>query len=117
MSGEIESFGGEGPHEVRFGTGEAAQTVWFKRDLWFDRTDGTSWLVWAQERSWAGDELPTDQDAETIGSIVVTHPAVMAFIDQLGELLVNPARFHHEPQFGADAGSSTPAEQRARSTE
>ena len=101
MPNEIESFGGDGPHEVRFGTGEGEQTVWVKRDVWFDRNDGESWLVWAQVRSWAGDELPTDAEADSLGSIVVTHPAVMAFIDELGELLVNPARFGHEPEFAA----------------
>ena len=101
MVNEIESFGADGPHEVRFGTGEAAQTVWFKRDLWFDRSGGDHWLVWAQVRSWAGDELPTDQEAESMGSIIVTDPTVMAFLDQLGTLLVNPARFGHEPHFAA----------------
>ena len=115
MSNEIEAFGGDGPHEVRFGTGEAAQTVWVKRDLWFDRDDADNWMVWAQVRSWAGDELPTGQEAESLGSIVVTHPAVMAFLDQLGQLLVNPARFRHEPRFGTDAGPSHPEAPGARS--
>ena len=35
MSNEIESFGGDGPHEVRFGTGAGEQTVWVKRDVWW----------------------------------------------------------------------------------
>jgi hypothetical protein len=117
MSNEIESFGGEGAHEVQFRTADGLDTTWVKRDLWFDRTDGQSWLVWAQVRSWAGDALPTDQDAELLGSIVVTHPAVMAFIDQLGELLVNPTRFRHDPRFGEESGPSHSAEPDARSTE
>jgi hypothetical protein len=108
MHSEIEAFGGDGPHEVRFRTAAGTDTTWVKRDLWFDRTGGESWLVWAQERSWTGDELPTDHDPEALGSIVVAHPAVMAFLDQLGALLVNPARFRHEPTF-AEAPTPPPS--------
>ena len=104
MSRHIEAFGGDGSHEVHVNTDQGEQTVWIKRDLWFDRDDATSWVVWAQQRSWEREDPPVEgeREATTLGSIVVTHPAVMAFIDQLGELLVNPARFRHEPEFAGE---------------
>jgi hypothetical protein len=101
MCSAIEAFGGDGAHEVRFGTDHGDQTVWVKRDLWFDRDDAQNWVVWAQERPWGADHPPAEREV-ALGSIVVTHPAVMAFIDQLGELLVNPARFRHEPRFAEE---------------
>jgi hypothetical protein len=82
--------------------------VWVKRDLWFDRDDDTSWIVWAQHNAWDRDEPPAEGESEatTLGSIVVTDRVVMAFIDQLGELLVDPARFRHEPRFTGDSAVS-----------
>jgi hypothetical protein len=101
MSKSIEGFGGDGAHEVRFRTDQGEQTVWVKRDLWFDRNDGESWIVWAQHHAWEHDEPPAEDEPEaaTLGSIVVTDRVVMAFIDQLGELLADPARFSDEPKF------------------
>jgi hypothetical protein len=112
VSKRIERFGGGGAHEVLFGTGQGEQTVWIKRDLWFDRDDGTNWVVWAQQRSWDNDRPPSEDDAEgsTLGSIVVTHPAVMEFIDQLGKLLVNPAGFSNDPRFVEDPARVDDAE-------
>jgi hypothetical protein len=104
MCSAIEAFGGEGAHEVRFGTVQGEQSVYVRRDLWFDRDDARSWVVWAQHRAWEHDDTPADGDAEaaSLGSIVVTHPEVMAFIDQPGELLVDPARFRHAPEFAEE---------------
>jgi hypothetical protein len=101
VSKGIERFGGGGAHEVLFGTEQGEQAVWVKRDLWFDRDDGTSWGVWDQQRAWDNGHPPAEDGAEgaTLGSIVVTHPAVMEFIDQLGKLLVNPAMFSNDPRF------------------
>ena len=108
MTRAINAFGGDGAHEIHFQTVEGEQSVSLKRDLWFDRNDDQSWIVWAQHRSWNTDAPPAEDDPEaaTLGAIVVTHPAVMAFIDQLGELLVNPARFRHEPEFAEDPARS-----------
>jgi hypothetical protein len=108
MPRSIEGFGGDGPHQVNVRTSQGEQALWVKRDLWFDRNDGTSWLVWAQQRSWESEEPPAEDDPEaaTLGAIVVTDPVVMAFIEQLGELLVDPARFRHEPRFVADSDAA-----------
>jgi hypothetical protein len=94
-------------YEVHFAQDQRAPTVSITRDLWFERTDGQSWLVWAQERSSTGDDsLPdADTDIDALGSIVVTHPTVMAFLDQLGTLLVNPARFRHAARFAEDSAT------------
>jgi hypothetical protein len=104
MSRNIEGFGGDGAHAVRFGAPQGEHIVWVKRDLWFDRNDGESWVVWAQHHAWDRDDPPAEDDDEatTLGSIVVTHPAVMAFLGQLGELLADPARFQHDPEFAED---------------
>ena len=112
MTSPIESFGGAGPHEVHFRADNVDQALWVKRDLWFDNADGTGWLVWVQHRSWEHDDPPTEGDAEaaSLGSIVVTHPAVMAFIEQLGTLLVDPVKFKHGPTFAADPLPADPME-------
>jgi hypothetical protein len=64
-------------------------------------------VVWAQQRSWDGG-TPAEDDAEgtTLGSIVVTDPVAIAFLEQLGALIVNPAAFQHEPVFAQDAPRS-----------
>jgi hypothetical protein len=113
MSKVIEGFGGDGSHEVHVRADQREQIVWVKRDLWFDRNDDKSWIVWAQHRSWNGDDPPAEDESEatTLGSIVVTHPAVMDFIDQLGALLIDPGRFSDEPEF-AETRSSTPHAER-----
>jgi hypothetical protein len=110
MGKSIGGFGGDGSHEVHVNTDQGEQTVWVKRDLWFDRNDDKSWIVWAQHRSWSDDDPPADGEGEatTLGSIVVTHPVVMAFIDQLGALLVDPGKFSDEPEF-AETGSQASA--------
>jgi hypothetical protein len=112
MSKHIEAFGGDGSHEVHVSTDQGEQTVWVKRDLWFDRDDDKNWIVWAQHRSWEREDPPVEgeREATTLGSIVVTHPAVMAFIDQLGALLVDPARFSDEPEFAGDPARPDTAE-------
>jgi hypothetical protein len=101
MGKSIEGFGGDGSHEVHFRTDQGEQTVWVKRDLWFDRDDDKNWVVWVQHRRWNEDSPPAEDEGEgaTLGSIVVTHPAVMDFIEQLGALLVEPTSFRHEPTF------------------
>ena len=48
MTSSINAFGGDGAHEVFFQTDEGEQSIWVKRDLWFDRNDGTNWIVWSQ---------------------------------------------------------------------
>jgi hypothetical protein len=105
----IDGFGGDGAHEVHIMTDQGEQVVWVKRDLWFDRDDDRNWVAWVQHRDWEHDGLANEDDDEaaTLGSIVVTDPAVMAFIDQLGELLIDPTRCRHEPEFGEPQAQST----------
>ena len=98
MTGRIDAFGGDGAHEIHFGTGEHDHTQWLTRDLWFDRDIDGKWIVWAQSKLPASQDAVDDEDSD-IGSIIVTHPAVIAFIDQLGALLVDPGKFSHEPRF------------------
>jgi hypothetical protein len=114
-SKSILGFGGDGPHEVHIRTDQGERTLWVKRDLWFDRDDDKNWIAWVQHRSWDDDDPPTDDEGEaaTLGSIVVTHPAVMAFIDQLGELLIDPQEFRDEPEF-AEPRALRPAEELSR---
>lgn len=110
MNRSIDAFGGDGPHEVWFASADGEQSLWVKRDLWFDRSGNQSWLVWAQTRAWGTEEPPAEDDPNTtFGSIVVTDPTVMAFLDQLGELIVNPGRFRHEPRFGEPAKEAAPS--------
>lgn len=94
MSVPIEAFGGDAVMEVLFATTNGRQAIVIKRDLWFDRADTHRWLVWAQERSRDSEALPTENTA--LGAILVTHPQVMAFLDQLGALLVDPGAFQHD---------------------
>jgi hypothetical protein len=104
----IDSYGGDGEYEVRFRTGDGTHAVWVRRDVWVDRGGEERWVVWAQERSW-GNHLP-DEDEAALGSIVVTHPVAIAFLEQLGELLVDPRKFRHEPEF-ADTPLVAPSEE------
>jgi hypothetical protein len=111
----IKGFGGDGSHEIHIRTDQGERTLWVKRDLWFDRDDDKSWIAWVQHRSWSDDDPPAEGEGEaaTLGSIVVTHPAVVAFIDQLGELLIDPSRFRDEPVF-AEPRALRPSEERNR---
>jgi hypothetical protein len=106
----IKTFGGDGEHEVRFRTEAGQKAVWVRRDLWFDRDDSGKWVVWAQQRprSEDGPLQEGDVEAQTLGSIVVTNPVVIEFLEQLGELLVNPVAFRHEPHFDGVQGDVDP---------
>ncbi len=81
-------------------------TLSLSRCLYFDRDIDGGWLVWT-----AG---PDDLDDEVVemGAIVVRDPAVIAFLEQLGQLLVAPQRFAHEPRF-AEGSRSRATEQDA----
>jgi hypothetical protein len=72
------------------------------RELWFDQDIDGKWLVVASKDGATGPDGDHDYDAD-VGAIVVTDPRVVAFIELLGELVADPARFAHEPRFEADA--------------
>lgn len=80
------------------GEGNGEVTVVLRRDLWFDHDIDGRWLVWAQGDTVGGADGHADQ-AENLGAIVVNDPTAIAFIDMLAQLLVDPAKFGHEPVF------------------
>jgi hypothetical protein len=95
----IHTFGTAGsPHftvRVTPDGSTSAMTLTFTRCLYFDRDIDGGWLVWA-----AGPDGHGDEAAET-GAFVVRDPVVTAFLEQLGQLLLAPRRFAHEPVFAA----------------
>ena len=99
MEPGIHTFGTAGsPHFTVSVTPESSispLTLTLSRSLYFDRDIDGGWLVWA-----TGPDDHSDEGAET-GALVVRDPAVTAFLEQLGQLLVAPQRFGHEPVFVA----------------
>jgi len=62
------------------------------RDIWFDRDSDGSWTIVAM--------LPEDRDKKGFypndapsGGILVTDPVIQAFIDRLGQMVVDPEAF------------------------
>jgi hypothetical protein len=101
MDHRISFFGGETRGFVRLANGDE-QAVDIVRDVWFDRDIDGRWLVWAQDR----DGIPLDgTDEGSTGAIVVRNRDVIAFLEQLGQLIVEPAAFEHEPVFAGVDGA------------
>jgi hypothetical protein len=102
MPTRIRSFGGETHGHFCVTNGEE-QSVDMHREIWFDQDIDGHWLVWASERDpnalSTGDESPED-----MGAIVVTDPAVGAFLGMLGELIAYPSHYDHEPTFPGPPG-------------
>lgn len=95
MERSIRFFGGTTQGEVTIENGHT-ETWSISRDVWFDRDIDGRWLVWAGRHE--SNPRVGGEDDE-IGAIIVKDPQVAAFIDMLGELIANPAKFHHEPTF------------------
>ena len=98
MTRKIDAFGGNGPHGIRYEGDTDNLTVWFTSDLWFDRDLDGKWIVWSQQRH-PGSRDGDDDTRENMGSIIVTDPRVVTFIELLSQLLVDPARFSDELRF------------------
>lgn len=100
MEQTIRFFGGMTRCEVAIGhVHEDVRPI--DRDIWFDQDIDGRWLVWATARDRTSADR--DDDART-GAIVVRNQDAAAFIELLGKLIADPARFYHEPEFfGADA--------------
>lgn len=97
MRRSIQFFGGTTRGQVTIGNGES-ETWAITRDLWFDRDIDGRWLVWAGRRDAAA--LPGDSEGnEDTGAIIVKDPIAIAFIEMLGELIADPAKFRDEPTF------------------
>lgn len=102
MTRSIQFFGGATKGQVTIGNGHS-ETWEIDRDLWFDRDIDGRWLVWAGRRDVG--LLPGDRDGnEDTGAIVVKDPCAIAFIELLGDLIANPAKFRDEPTFPVGSG-------------
>ncbi len=97
MPPSIRFFGGTTRGQVTVENGHR-EIREIERDVWFDQDIDGRWLVWAGRH--VATSLPHDGDDEMdTGSIVVRDPTVVAFIEMLGELIADPAKFHDEPSF------------------
>ncbi len=106
MRGSIQFFGGATRGQVTIENGHS-ETWTVNRDVWFDRDIDGGWLVWAGRRDEAA--VPgTDEENNDIGAIVVKDPSAIAFIELLGELIADPARFRDEPTFPCSPGDDGP---------
>ncbi len=99
MKHTIRFFGGTIRGEVAIGH-EHLETRMLDRDVWFDQDFDGRWLVWVTAHDGTGS---TDGEDDRTGAIVVRNRDAIAFIELLGRLFADPARFRHEPVFtGAD---------------
>ena len=102
MQSPIRMFGTSGPLPLAIVPTHASEPVQVTRELWFDQDTDGRWLVVAVNHDTARHNGFGEQ-REELGSIVVTDPRVVAFIEMLADLVVEPARFEDEPRFGDDA--------------
>ncbi len=98
MKVPIRMFGSDGPLPMSVVPDDVQQRIVVQRELWFDQDIDGRWLVVAVKHDGQRQDGHTEQDGD-VGAIVVTDPRVVAFIELLGELVVDPARFRHEPCF------------------
>ncbi len=106
MGQSIRFFGGTTHGQITVENGHS-ETWTFDRDVWFDRDIDGRWLVWAGRHN--ATALPDEVEGEgATGAIVVKDPTVIAFIDLLGELIADPARFRDEPTFSCPRDDETP---------
>ncbi len=105
MGRSIRFFGGNTRGQMTVENGHS-ETWSFDRDVWFDRDIDGRWLVWAG-RHHATMRRDDDDEHRDTGAIVIKDPTVIAFIDLLGELIADPARFHDEPTFSCPQDDST----------
>ena len=87
MAMQVEYFGGKLDGGILLGSGQRDQ-VRSSRELWFDRDIDGRWLVGVTAHAPSG--------AETTGAIVVKDATIRAFIQVLGDLVAEPARFAGE---------------------
>jgi hypothetical protein len=90
MTSLIQFFAISGVSEFTIGEGEEELSLGFRREVGFDRDVDGHWIVWTVGRSRLGAE-------NQLGSVVVTEPTVIAFIETLATLISQPNRFTHEP--------------------
>ncbi len=106
MKRSIQFFGGATRGQVTIENGHS-ETYSINRDVWFDRDIDGRWLVWAGRRDRA--TLPEDTEVnDDTGAIIVKDPGAIAFIELLGELITDPARFRDEPTFPCSPGDDGP---------
>lgn len=105
---DIHYFGNRGLQKIILGDGttDGEVTVVLRRELWFDHDIDGRWLIWAQGDAVKGANGEADE-AANLGAIIITDPTAVAFIDMLGQLLVDPGSFAHEPTFLAPVKSET----------
>ncbi len=97
MEHSIRFFGGTTRGQITIENGHS-ETWTIDRDVWFDRDIDGRWLVWAGHHHTTTLPEAVEGEGDT-GAIVVKDPTVIAFIDLLGELIADPAKFRDEPTF------------------
>ncbi len=107
MPPSIRFFGGATRGQVTIENGHS-ETHEIERDVWFDQDIDGRWLVWAGRHDPVAAPMDGDDEMDT-GSIVVRDPTVAAFIEMLGELIADPAKFHDEPSFPPKRTANGPA--------
>ena len=87
MTKRVEYFGGKTHGHIVLENGHS-ENIPFDRELWFDCDLDGRWLV--------GVTNCQHPDADVTGAIVVKNPTIGAFIQLLGRLVIEPARFTAE---------------------
>ena len=100
MPGRVNCFGGPFQSEFLFVADEQDTVV--RRELWFDQDIDGRWVIWVSEnRDPQG--IPEAESPVELGALIVQDPTVAAFLETLGELVLEPDHFAHEPRFRADS--------------
>ena len=102
MSSRIRAFGVNGmlPFSIVEANGRGAKTV--QREVWFDQDIDGRWLVCAAKHRKPGLDGEIDE-TDDVGAIVVTNAQIVAFIEMLADLVLDPAQFHDEPRIEASS--------------
>ena len=99
MPGRVNCFGGPFQSEILFAASE--QDIVVRRELWFDQDIDGRWVIWVSEDRGPRD-IPEAESPVGVGALIVRDPTVAAFLETLGELVLEPDHFAHEPRFGTD---------------
>jgi hypothetical protein len=88
MNKRIGYFGGKTHGRILLENGHREE-LWFDREVWFDRDIDGRWLVGVSDQD--------TSDEKHTGAIVVKDETVIAFIEMLGKMIVEPDKFADEP--------------------
>jgi len=102
----IQSFDSQGPVHFSIVEEDAERETRVHWEPWFDRDSDGRWLVCAVNHRDADHNAELDH-ADDMGSIVVRHSQVAAFIDMLALLVIDPGEFRDEPRIEDHAQMNT----------